>query len=377
MRDQHLCLILLFLIKGGSCLTPYADNIVKSYVDTNWICTTRVPQFCLKNKVVNPIEFDKMMGACSNKNMLWDESAPTNLVNGVSLFTVMVTKDELVKCTKSFQNFLLTQLVIDDYNKYLNSIVVSTKEPDDFITTISNMKVDFSHSGIGKVGPISVSYDVARSTPGRIGQSVCGNADLKSWSLTDADCKFSICGNIHIGMDGKYHMLTDYPGDSTSISVSFGLWTIGVSFSISDSKLVLRKPTIQICWDVWSLNWFKVLAQFLDSGKMGAMIKKIFQAIFENRDNINKLATVSDQKKLLQDILKMSNAGANVCKAKLYTPEELWDENKNKIMRLDESLSSGVLNLIDLAVKTFRSSLSRVSPNKMKKAKSLNPVVVT
>jgi len=352
-------IILIFKIIDTKSMDIANDDIAKGFKMSGWICSSGVPQMCLKNKVVTPMDFKTTIEVCQNK-IMWDGEP---LVDGVSLFTFMVTKSELDKCNEIFRKILLNQLVIDSFEQYSQSLITDSKDSDELTKTLSKMNLDFSFSNVGKLGLLSASYDFIPSVNGVIGESVCGNADLKSWSLSDVDCKLSTCGNVHVGLDGDLNLKKDYAGDSTSISISIGALTIGVSFSISESKLVLRKPTIQVCWDVLSLNWFKVIKEFLNTNKMGLVFKKIFKVIIDNKDAINTAKTVSDQKSKLMDLLKMTNAGANVCKAKFHKPKDLIIERSNNILIAGDSLKDTVIDLMKLAVSTIRANLSMKKKN--------------
>lgn len=346
------------------------DDVAKGFKLSGWICSSSVPQMCLKNKIVTPMDFKTAIEVCQNK-IMWDGEA---LTDGISLFTLMVTKSELDKCNEVFKKFLLGQLVIDSFEQYSQSLTVNPRESDEFSKALAKMNFDFSFSNVGKLGLLSASYDLIPSVHGVIGESICGNVDLKSWSLTDADCKLSTCGNIHVGLDGDLNMKKDYSGDSTSISISIGAVTIGVSFSISESKLILRKPTIQVCWDVWSLNWFNMIKEFMNTNRIGLVVKKIFQVIVDNKGTIENVKTISDQKSKIMELLKMTNVGANVCKAKFYTPKDLIKERSNNLLIAGDSLKDTVIDLMKLAMKTIRANLSM--GKKYKRIGRINPIAL-
>jgi len=346
-----------------------SDNVVKGFKLSGWICSKSVPQMCLKNKMINPMDFKTTVEICQSKTM-WEDGYQED---GMSLFTMMVSKSELEKCNDVFKKFLLTQLVTDSFDQYNQKLSIDNNNINIMSDSLSKMNFDFSFSNVGKLGSLSASYDMIPSVGGVIGESICGNADLKSWSFSDVDCKLSTCGNIHVGINGDLNMKKDYSGDSTSMSISIGAITIGVSFSISDSKLVLSKPTIQLCWDVWSMNWFKMIKEFMSTSKIGVTLQKILLTLIKIKDEVSAMRTMVDQKNKIMEVLKLLNAGANVCKAKFYKPKDLIIERSNNILNAGDSLKNTVLELLELAVKTIKSN---VSLNKHKKNnKILSPLL--
>lgn len=301
-----------------------SDEIADMQKSAGFICAVGMPSACIKGgKYLDKVPYKgstySFMDVCQNRK-LWvsdadlDEYKPAESdPPGQVVLSFLIVKAELYDCLERMKS---RQKMVD------NIMIVIDKSNSETETAISNaksftsMKSDYSFTQVAKVGLPSVGYDTIPSIKGKIGETICDNIGLASWQWTNFDFKLQVCGNIHLGIEGKLDLNKDYEGKSRSFSLSIGPISLAIQYSIKEDSPTIfgevvhvDKPTIQVCWDAWSLAGFTKLKSLANYGKIRRFFKIMLGIMRTGKD--------------LAKLQKTFDLATSKCESKLYTYSDL------------------------------------------------------
>lgn len=333
MTDTSLFILLMLSVI--SCVSGYdkldkltsielSDELIKN----NLGCAVGIPSVCLQKKIVsimNEKTFKSKMYSgvdiCQDRNLwasdkdIWDyrpddvKTQKDGKTIDAYVLAFLTSLEQLKECNK----YMLRQELAGYWLKsFSESYDQTEKVLQDSKLDLSSVKTDYSVTQIAKISTKSVAYDTLISVPGKMGETICDNADTTTWQWANFDVKLQICGNIHLGLKGQLDMSKDYNGTSRAFSLSMGpislsvQWPIKSGDGIFDEVVDLDKPTFQICWDAWSISQFTKLKSLANVGKIRKMMRVLIGAMRVGKN-------VASIQKLLPSV------GTSRCVAKLDT----------------------------------------------------------